>query len=488
MAGSVLSGGGQSVGASTEACLSGSEQSVFSGVLQQVPGDAYEVYARVAKRGQRAEATVALRADGEHDECVLFETRELSGDSWVKVGEWSTDRRLGFVTIELTSAGLAEASGINRPSVLLVSATKPACVLKSGDCITQVDGRQATVLPTSSLVDQESLRVVRPIAPNEDDLRKVTFFVDNKPVYTTSSLQPFDIRYATHHGQEVVAVAEYTSGQRVAIEESLPKSYIASPGTLLFQVFQTNTRFYLSLVIGLGVFVLGAVTLAGIRILEQRQAWRRAHGLIPQGVSRTSPREVAFWARISTVKVWARRSMTALLLVATLFGLVAAISEYIGTRFQVRGTSMENSYVDGDSLWVDKIPISWGLVAGRNYIPKRGEVVIARAVYGIVDPQVSADMSKNYIIKRVVGLPGERVVMKNGKISVYTSGEQVVDPDEGVAWAEDIQSADNHETIDITLRSDELFLAGDNRSASIDSRFNGAIATDRVVGVVRAKF
>ena len=129
-----------------------------------------------------------------------------------------------------------------------------------------------------------------------------------------------------------------------------------------------------------------------------------------------------------------------------IFGLTYLIITYVGQRTNVSGHSMETTLSDGDNLIVDKISY-------RFREPKRYEI--------IVFPFNKEE--KIYYIKRIIGLPGETVQVKDGY--VYINGEKL-DEHYGNELMENAGIAEEP----ITLGDDEYFVLGDNRNHSSDSR------------------
>ena len=469
------------VGCSPEAAA------VHAGTLPSVPADTYDVFARLAKRGQEATASVGVK-DGHDSDCTLIGTSELTGDSWTKVGTWTATKNINALVIELASDDISPDIRANRSAIMLVSATNPACAVVEGACITQIDDNCAAVLPPGNAVAFESLRAVRPIPPGDDSLLNVTYYVDNVPAYSSQALEPFDTRYALDESQEVLAVAEYASGQRITFEEQLPDGYSATIGNMLFQIFQTNSRLYITLMITASVIALAALIMLIIRAMERRHAWLEDHGFLhhdhhPQ----FSPGVRVLLTYLEFIKRWIKRALVFLLIVISLFAIVAGIFRYIGTISWVSGYSMENTYTEGDRILVNKLPITWSKTAGRKYLPERGAIVIAKPVYNIIDPLSDYAEESSLMVKRVLGLPGERITIHDGEVTIYTTDGEIIYPDTDTPWSASIIDANDNESIDLTLGSDEIFVAGDNRSASLDSRYNGPITLDQVAGVATLK-
>lgn len=137
---------------------------------------------------------------------------------------------------------------------------------------------------------------------------------------------------------------------------------------------------------------------------------------------------------------------------------VFIIRNFLAQPFLVSGASMEPNFSNGNYLIVDEITY-------RFREPERGEVVIFR---------YPKDRSV-FFIKRIVGLPGERVVVKNSKVAVYKNGESVFS-ESGTSGA-----------ADIVLEDEQYFVLGDNRYNSFDSRNWGPVMKEDIIGIARIR-
>lgn len=126
--------------------------------------------------------------------------------------------------------------------------------------------------------------------------------------------------------------------------------------------------------------------------------------------------------------------------------LTTLIITFVGQRTRVSGQSMEPTLHDGDNLIVDKISY-------RFRDPKRYEIIVFPYKYE----------EKTYYIKRIIGLPGERVQVIDGY--VYINGEQLEEH-----YGKEVMESSGIADHEITLGEDEYFVLGDNRNHSSDSR------------------
>ena len=135
---------------------------------------------------------------------------------------------------------------------------------------------------------------------------------------------------------------------------------------------------------------------------------------------------------------------------------------FVGQRTLVNGVSMEDTLQDGDNLLVDKISY-------RFHDPERFDVIVFKYTH----------KDNTYYVKRIIGLPGETVQIKDGY--VYINGEKLEGDDYGAKMFNPGIASEP-----ITLADDEYFMLGDNRNESADSRYAdvGVIKRSQIVGKV----
>lgn len=149
-------------------------------------------------------------------------------------------------------------------------------------------------------------------------------------------------------------------------------------------------------------------------------------------------------------------------IVVICLAIIIPVRFFLIQPFFVRGDSMEPNFSNKEYLIVDQISY-------RFNEPKRGDVIIFRYPF---DPS-------QFYIKRIIGLPGEKIEVNNGKVTVfnktYPDGKELQEfylP----------QTLDTPGKVKQTLSDKEYFVMGDNRNASSDSRTWGALGEDYIVG------
>jgi len=141
---------------------------------------------------------------------------------------------------------------------------------------------------------------------------------------------------------------------------------------------------------------------------------------------------------------------------------------------------MQNTLHNDDRLIVWKLPRTWARITGHQYVPKRGDIIIFTES-GLSNYGDTQDTKQ--LVKRVIGLPGDHVVVANGIITIFNKQHpKGFNPDKTLPYGKNnaIPSTDND--INITLGSHQLFVCGDNRGDSLDSRIFGPIQTNQVIG------
>lgn len=155
------------------------------------------------------------------------------------------------------------------------------------------------------------------------------------------------------------------------------------------------------------------------------------------------------------------------------------INTFVFRSYNVVGPSMESTMFTGDRLLVNRLPVTIAHIKGQNYTPERGQVIVFE------NPQVTnaGSVENKFIVKRVIGLPGERVVLKDGVFTVYNKEKpDGFNPD---SLTPDVTSKESTGETDVTVPENEIFVSGDHRegSYSYDSRNGlGTIPLYDVIG------
>lgn len=142
--------------------------------------------------------------------------------------------------------------------------------------------------------------------------------------------------------------------------------------------------------------------------------------------------------------------------------IILPVRYFLIQPFVVKGASMEPNFYESEYLIIDELTFRF-----RN--PERGEIVVFRP------PQHEGQ----YYIKRVIALPGETLELRNGLITIYNDEYPNGFGLEETYITEVTEGRDRR-----TLGAEEYYLMGDNRDASLDSRYFGAIHISDFIGRV----
>ena len=152
-----------------------------------------------------------------------------------------------------------------------------------------------------------------------------------------------------------------------------------------------------------------------------------------------------------------------LVAVATVF----LIRTFLMQPFLVSGASMEPNFNSGNYLIIDEVTY-------RLRTPERGEVIVFKY----------PDNPSVYYIKRIVGLPGEKVEIKNGSVYIFNKENPG-----GFLFQEDYlpPGLKTSGIISKSLNDNEFFVLGDNRNYSYDSRSWGKLDKRFIIGIARLR-
>jgi len=144
-------------------------------------------------------------------------------------------------------------------------------------------------------------------------------------------------------------------------------------------------------------------------------------------------------------------------------GLALFVRFFIAAPYVVSGASMDPNFDDWHYLIIDRVTYDLGE-------PQRGDVIVFDL------PQEGG----RSLIKRVIGLPGETVVLKGASVSIVNDEHP-----QGFTLDEPYLNPDNlggESNMRVTLKENEYFVLGDNRRVSADSRLWGTLPREQIVG------
>jgi signal peptidase I len=169
-------------------------------------------------------------------------------------------------------------------------------------------------------------------------------------------------------------------------------------------------------------------------------------------------------------------STIAILIAAPLIALF--LTAFVFQSYEVDGPSMETTLQNRDRLIVWKVPRTISRIIKKDYAPARGDVVVF-VKHGLYEEGSNAEKQ---LIKRVVGIPGDRVVVQDNQITIYNSEHpNGYNPDLGEDFSSTIIQPTTGDD-EVTVGKNEVYVVGDNRGNSLDSRSFGVVSTHDIVG------
>lgn len=173
--------------------------------------------------------------------------------------------------------------------------------------------------------------------------------------------------------------------------------------------------------------------------------------------------------------------------VAFIGGVIIAatlINQFVFQSYYVDGTSMVPTLHNNDRLVIDKVERTLALAGGKHYIPQRGQIVV------LDSSLIDRSGHNEQLIKRVIGLPGERIsISTDGVVTIRNSEHpEGFDPNQTLGLT-NLEPAYVDSAINLTIPDHQVFVMGDNRApgGSYDSRAFGPVESDKIQGRLLAR-
>ncbi len=459
-------------------CSTGDD--IFSAAIT-LPTDTYDVYVKLGRVGQGA--TVQVSTSGTNAGCIAVGQAAVSGDAWTKIGQTTLSRLDAEVQFNLASGEIDQGYEYDRPIVMLVSQTNPACV-PTTDCFISIGEEQAALQPTTTESDTGTLRILRIQNSTTRVIKEVRYYVDGEYMYKTKQLEKFSQQSIPYYGRTLSRVIEFENGQTAIITQPVPVDSSDGLGSMLSRSIRKYQPLLVWAIIIVGLVIIYHIIRHIITAIESRRYWLHAHGFIKDAPSKPlTQSRLSYLYKMEVVRKIIRGLGTLGLLAVISVGIILVLDSFVVRLSTVNGVSMLTSLNNGQKVLIDKTGVTLSRINQSDFTPNRGQVVAAYLVSRFNSQDEVSD--ENIMIKRVIGLPGERVVISGNEVTIYNSEHpDGFDPALSANWSENVIKDIGTRKLDVTLSNDEVFVIGDNRPASIDSRVNGPLKLSNIIGVI----
>lgn len=448
----------------------------------QLPAGVFNTYVQAGRAEDKGTAQVYFQ-NIESQDCTLIGSGEISDQGYKNLGSLNLagDTNLGSLFIVGISDANGTQAGASSPQVIFSETATQPCNPEAG-CKVTFNNQEFALSPKKISMSIDSIRVGL-LQPYEFSIKEVIYSVDEKPIYTKPDLQEFNLNYVSDGEHTISRTIVLRDGQSLSDSHTIKRGLDGG-----FTYYFTSILFRQSILLRSILLLVLSIALLSFAIwlrqkLKFRKLWHKSHFATVEKVDMSKAGFQVNFKNEESIKDILLRYKKAILIVFVVISCLLFTGNFVISFFTVDGVSMYPTLQDKSKRLLLILPVSIGKLNRNYYIPQRGTVVVVQKDDNNLFIQ-AVEKEKQYVVKRVIGLPGERVVVKDGKIIVYN--EQNIkgfEPDAEFNWIKDLTGSANM-AMDITLKDGELFVVGDNRDESIDSRIYGPIKTSMVVGKV----
>lgn len=455
------------------------DQAQYSAIAQ-IPGGELDVFLRAGRQEDAARTTLYIKSvDG--DDCREIGTTDAKTTIYQKTGRISLPKGTNLLSVfAYVENNVDYSAGASVPQVVFAGTDKLPCDLVTG-CKVKFQNQDFVLAPKKVSLNLDTL-TVGALLPLSEDIKEVIYSVDGKPAYKKPTLEEFNLNYVPDGEHTVARTIVLNDGQSLSDSKVVARGLEGGVTYLFISILYGQSsliRYAALLLIAVSAYLLFIYILKKI-IAKKR--WKKQHFFDPKehfDISKAGGRKHLSMDD-SFGQIFRRYKhlfVSLILLMVTIF----TVNTFALTTFKVDGVSMSPTFKDGSRKVLYTLPINLGRLNNNYYLPERGSIVVIKQDgNNLFD--TSSVVEESYVVKRVVALPNERVVIKDGKISVYNKeNPKGFEPDFEYKWISDAGGSESF-SMDVTLKEGEIFVVGDNRAESIDSRYYGPILTSKVVG------
>lgn len=445
-----------------------------------VPSGEGPIYARAGRTEDAVRAQLYFQAIGPDSmgQCILLGEQILTTEAWKPIGQARslTGQKSGNLILALSTSDYSQA-GASSPMVVFASATPP-CKL-AADCKVTYQGKEFNLSPRKLSMSTDTLRVGQLLPIADETVQEVIYSVDGRQVHKSNQLEEFNTRYVPGGKHLLERTVVLASGQSLSDSREYEHGALGEPFYLLTSSYNRFSKIFNFAGILLGLWLVWILGFTAAKLIHRRRQWRLNHIAGLRNATSKRTRGLLDGSTMDAIRGHYKA-------VAIGTGLLASLwlgYSFVLSSFIVDGASMYPTLEDRSRHPLFILPATVGKVTGAGYTPDRGKIVVVKkAEHNLFDTALTEQAS--YVVKRVVGLPGDRVVVRDGVIRIFNADHpEGFVPDEEYDWIRDRTGSEYFRT-DVILRDNELFVVGDNRDESIDSRFYGPVSTSDVVGTM----
>ena len=451
--------------------------------LALLPAGNLTAYVKAGRKEDAVQSHLYYKVFDTND-CVEIGAAQMNNKSYVKFGSTSILTDKNFVSIHVKlDIEIDMQAGASIPQVVFVDTNNQPCDLAAG-CMYKYNNQDFILSPKNVSLTSDNARV-GVLGAISDEIKEVLYTVDGKPAYTKPTLEEFNLNYVSDGEHTIERKIVLKDGQSLTDSRVVKRGLEGGATYLFISMLYGQSKLLRFIGFGLVFIVVYSLFTFAAKHIVARRRWKNEHFFDPS-------------EHFDMSKVGARRGITGeesygqllrhykkfLLSGLGIITAVFVLNIYVLTFFTVDGVSMFPTLKDRSREPLYILPVSLGRVNKNYYLPSRGTIVVVQKDENNLFEPAGGSAEKHYVVKRIVGLPNERVVIKNGKVMVYNKqNEKGFEPDAEFNWVADLTGSEGIR-MDIKLKEGEVFVVGDNRDESIDSRFYGPVQTSQVVGKV----